>query len=446
MYISELQVHNFGPIKKQHIALHPEGINLITGDNAAGKTQLLASLYATFFDDEILQYHQAARENGLTLLRIHSDGKTFDLMRRYTSHSSQLMVNHFDDLASASKINREHLFFYFPELERTGYKKYAKSAIRKGILFLKDLEIQGHHILGTCQAKMETDFLMSVAEQRYLDLICFLSEIPPDSIVIGDSILSAFDPEMCRMVLEILTKMKGIQFILAEGNHWKDVFTHEAIHHVPLLPPSGEISPVSYNYHMIPRNSQNTPKSTDTAAEDTIVPISYCLGDVFPYGESRTVELKEIKGNRVCDAIVANAEIYINAYLNSRPKEIGKIFWGVDDKKLITGVKLSYSDIDTIQKRISEALSHAEPLVSPDLYDIKFHPIASADGNVLPDVYIVEADVYPHLNNHLISTSRGEVYIKTPGGKQKLSNLQIQELVLLRASLSGDGTGKTNDF
>lgn len=446
MYISELQVHNFGPIRKLHILLQPEGINLITGDNAAGKTQLLASLYAAFFDDEILQYHETAREEGLTLLQIHSDGKTFDLMRRYTGNSSQLMVNHFDDLALAAKINREHLFFYFPGLERTGYKKYTKSAIRKGILFLKDLGIQGHHILGTCQAKMETDFLMTIGEQRYLDLICFLSEIPPDSIVVADSILADFDRQMGGMVLEILTKIKGIQFILAEGTHQKDLLTHETIHHVPLLPPSDEISPVSYNYRMIPRNRQNAPESRDAAAEDTIIPISYCLGDVFPYGESRTVELKEIKGSRICDAIVANAEIYINAYLNSRPKEIGKIFWGVNDKKLITGVKLSYSDIDTIQKRISEALSHAEPLVSPDLYDIKFNPVASADGNVLPDVYIVEADVYPYLSNHLISTSRGEVYIKTPGGKQKLSNLQIQELVLLRASLSGDGMDKPGDF
>lgn len=446
MYISEIQVHNFGPIQGQRFSLCPEGINLVTGDNAAGKTQLLASLYAAFFDDDnILQHHKNAKAEGLTLLRIHSNGKTFDLMRRYTDSSSQLIVNNFDDLTYASKIDRERLFFYFPNLERAGNKAYTKSAIRKGILFLNDLGIQGHHILGTCQAKMETDFLMTIGEQRYLDLVCFLTEIPADSIVVGDSILSGFDTEMCGMALDILAKMKRIQFILAENNQRRDVLlTHTAIHPIPLPPPSGAVSPVAYNYRAIPRNRRQSPEASGTSAADTVVPISYRLGDIFPYGESRTIELKEIKGRRVCDAIVANAEIYINAYLNSTPKEIGKIFWGVNDQKRITGVPLSYSDTDTIQKRISEALSHAEPMVSPDLYDIKFNPIASADGNVLPDVYIVEVDVYPHQCSRLISTSKGEIYLKTPGGRQKLTNLQIQEQILLRASLSGDG--RSTDF
>ena len=38
----------------------------------------------------------------------------------------------------------------------------------------------------------------------------------------------------------------------------------------------------------------------------------------FPYEECEFIELKEIKGSNPCSSIIANAEIYINAYLNSK--------------------------------------------------------------------------------------------------------------------------------
>lgn len=138
------------------------------------------------------------------------------------------------------------------------------------------------------------------------------------------------------------------------------------------------------------------------------------------YGENPAIELKEIKGNRPCNSIIANAEIYVNAYLNSSLQETGKIFWGVASDRTITGVRLSYDEIDTIQRKISEVLSQAEPYVSPDLYNIKFNKIATASGAVQPDTYIVEVDVFPYPGDWLYATSKGEVFIKTPGGKRKL--------------------------
>ena len=138
--------------------------------------------------------------------------------------------------------------------------------------------------------------------------------------------------------------------------------------------------------------------------------------------------MKEIKGKNPCDSIIDTAEIYINAYLNSKLKKVGKIFWGIDDKKKICGVRLTYDNIDTIQKRISEATSHAHPMIDPELYTIEFHKTMTEEGTLAEDIYIVEIDVYPHEPKYLYSTSKNEVYVKTAGGKQKLDSFDLQTL------------------
>ncbi|MDD2954914.1 MAG: ATP-binding protein [Oscillospiraceae bacterium] len=134
-----------------------------------------------------------------------------------------------------------------------------------------------------------------------------------------------------------------------------------------------------------------------------------------------------------CASIVANAEIYINAYLNSSLTATGRIFWGVDDNRVVKGVLLPPQDRDTVQKRVAESLSAAEPYISPDLYFIRFHQVFTEGGSAVEDTFIVEIGVVPYRSSRLFATSKGEVYIKTAGGKEKLSPLQIQEQILLRA-------------
>lgn len=208
------------------------------------------------------------------------------------------MLKSFDDIKKLSKINRENLFFYFPDLERTKHQKYTRSDIQNAQRFLWNLGLKEHHILGSCLAKAEINVVMSFSEQRYLDFVCLLAKIPADSILIADSILAGMD---------------------------ETIFAQQNINALYLLPPSRQMSPVSYNYQMIWRNMSGT-AAADTG--DSIEPVLYRTGDLFPYGENPAIELKEIKGNRPCNSIIANAEIYVNAYLNSSLQETGKIFWG----------------------------------------------------------------------------------------------------------------------
>lgn len=407
MFIKEIRLENFGPIEHQRFPLCNDKVNVIFGDNAMGKTQLLVAVYSVFFGSKLLQYHQNSKREGYTHLQVHSADENIALIQHHTSQSSHILLKSFDDIKKLSKINCENLFFYFPDLERTRHQKYTRSDIQNAQRFLWNLGLKEHHILGSCLAKAEINVVMSSSEQRYLDFVCLLAKIPAGSILIADSILAGMD---------------------------ETIFAQQNINALYLLPPSRQMSPVSYNYQMIWRNMSGT-AAADTG--DSIEPVLYRTGDLFPYGENPAIELKEIKGNRPCNSIIANAEIYVNAYLNSSLRETGKIFWGVANDRIITGVRLSYEEIDTIQRKISEVLSQAEPYVSPDLYNIKFNKIATASGEIQPDTYIVEVDVFPYSGDWLYATSKGEVFIKTPGGKRKLSNLEIQEQILLRRSRLG---------
>lgn len=296
MFIKEIRLENFGPIEHQRFPLCDNKINVIFGDNAMGKTQLLAAVYSVFFGSKLLQYHQNSEREGYTRLQLHSADENIALIQHHTSQSSHILLKSFDDIKKLSKINCENLFFYFPDLERTKHQKYTRSDIQNAQRFLWNLGLKEHHILGSCLAKAEINVVMSSSEQRYLDFVCLLSKIPAGSILIADSILAGMD---------------------------ETIFAQQNINALYLLPPSRQMSPVSYNYQMIWRNMSGT-AAADTG--DSIEPVLYRTGDLFPYGENPAIELKEIKGNRPCNSIIANAEIYVNAYLNSSLQETGKIF------------------------------------------------------------------------------------------------------------------------
>lgn len=54
MFIKEIRLENFGPIEHQRFPLSDNKINVIFGDNAMGKTQLLAAVYSVFFGSKLL--------------------------------------------------------------------------------------------------------------------------------------------------------------------------------------------------------------------------------------------------------------------------------------------------------------------------------------------------------------------------------------------------------
>ena len=75
-----------------------------------------------------------------------------------------------------------------------------------------------------------------------------------------------------------------------------------------------------------------------------------------------------------------------------------------------------------------------EENVSSDCVEVIFQNIAD-ESKIIEELYVVEVVVKSWTNDILFSTSKGEVYIKTEGGKKKLDAYGIQEE--LRGRLNG---------
>ena len=69
-----------------------------------------------------------------------------------------------------------------------------------------------------------------------------------------------------------------------------------------------------------------------------------------------------------------------------------------------------------------------------DCVEVIFQNIAD-ESKIIEELYVVEVVVKSWTNDILFSTSKGEVYIKTEGGKKKLDAYGIQEE--LRGRLNG---------
>lgn len=168
---------------------------------------------------------------------------------------------------------------------------------------------------------------------------------------------------------------------------------------------------------------------------DTKPIVKYHLNDLVNEEENRNVEFKEIKGNNPCESIISNAEIYIIAYLNSWETGYGIIKWGISDEGRIKGVTLLKEDRDNIRKKLTERISQVKPYISQDLLHISFAEIIDDSGDIIPEVYIVEIAIESIKKEELFSTSKGEVYIKTEGGKIKLNSYEIQHELRRRMGL-----------
>ena len=83
------------------------------------------------------------------------------------------------------------------------------------------------------------------------------------------------------------------------------------------------------------------------------------------------------------------------------------------------GVKLSKDDQDVISRKIAERVGQMKPYVSSDCVEVIFQNIAD-ESKIIEELYVVEVVVKSWTNDILFSTSKGEVYIKTEGGKKKI--------------------------
>ena len=158
--------------------------------------------------------------------------------------------------------------------------------------------------------------------------------------------------------------------------------------------------------------------------------IRFVLDQPVPFEETRFYEFKEIKGGKPADSITNIADKYAVAFLNL---EGGRIFWGIRDSDRITvGVPLDERQRDEVRRKVSEKLWGIRPPISDQDWAFEFHQVYELQGNPIEDLWVVELVISPQQEKEVFYTNSGELFVKTPGGKQKLLGPQVTEFILGR--------------
>ena len=155
--------------------------------------------------------------------------------------------------------------------------------------------------------------------------------------------------------------------------------------------------------------------------------IRFTQAQPIPFEETRLYEFKEVRGRNPAGSIVNTADEYAIAFLNS---EGGRIFWGVRDSDRITvGVTLDEPQRDEIRRKVSEKLGSIDPPISVEDWHLEFHNIYDLQGETVEDLWVIELLVLPPQERDIFYTNSGELFVKTPGGKQKLLGPQVTEFI-----------------
>lgn len=144
-------------------------------------------------------------------------------------------------------------------------------------------------------------------------------------------------------------------------------------------------------------------------------------------------EFKEVKGKNPKDAIKNTADEYAVAFLNS---EGGSIYWGVrNTDRIVTGVSLEYEERDEVRRVVNEKLDQIQPAIAPTLFKIPFHPVLDTNSSEpINNLYVVELAVPKANTKDLYFTGGNEAFVKTDGGKKKLTGPQLTAEVVKRMS------------
>lgn len=430
MFIESVNISELGYIQNLKIQFSNSKINILQGENACGKTTTLAILYSMLQDKEILQYKCEGSKAQIDL-KIVEDNSAILLKKCYRNGRSELLLDSFEEMKKLLSFRRDRVYLFSGEFIGNKYK-LDSNQINNAVKLLNRLSIDDEYSLSTKNSK-DYNF-MSGGIQAYYWILDLLYHVPRESVFMMDEPFAKLDLHITEKLLKIMEKMDNIQFILTV-NLWKDVNKDynkiflEAKHEYPQKYKGPEFS-----YRRI-FNDDIKLLSIHLKDEERNLNgkpiIKYELNKEIDEVENRNVEFKEIKGNNPCNSIIDNAEIYINAFLNSRVSGIGSIKWGISDEGIVKGVKLNKKDKDVINRMISERICQMKPYVSTEGIHISFEEIVYGN-EILNDLYIVEVSAESTNSNILFSTSKNEIYIKTDGGKRKLNSFEIQQELRIR--------------
>jgi hypothetical protein len=111
------------------------------------------------------------------------------------------------------------------------------------------------------------------------------------------------------------------------------------------------------------------------------------------------------------------------------------------------GVKLNFKQRDELRRVVSEKLAQIQPSITPRAYRIEFHEIFETEesNNPVTDLFVIEIVVPRVFSNNLYFTGSSLAFVKTDGGKKKLSGAQLNDEILRRLKESELQNAKSDE-
>jgi len=451
MYFDTLNIRNFGPFRDFNISFSPVGINLITGLNGTGKTQLIGAIVFSLVGGDAVDFRPTGQMPSEVVLAIREDPNSEIITCRLDEKDPvikdpKMLV---DRRVSRSPSDSEgkdlsgHLLEMLtspeiPSLLLT-LENRDDPLLQQELDSLSDLKWRDQETQRAWgelwRSYKRSGFSTRVLSEGQRNVLRFAQEfvkrqnMDRSIPLLIDHASPLFDQIGLKLIGDLLENIgrRDQVIILASPNGISNIIQESVRTHRELEPPSPRfLASLSYNYY---------PRPVRQVLEGT-VGARFVLGQRMRIEENRYYEFKEVKGTNPVRAIGAVVDQYAVAFLNVGDHGIGRIYWGVrDTDRIVVGVKLSFGERDEIRRLVTEKLHQIQPPVAPSAYEVKIHPVHDS-GGVVPDLFIVEVKIPSSPSDILYGTGKDEVYVKTDAGKKRLTPLEIQKETLRRHTRS----------
>ena len=170
------------------------------------------------------------------------------------------------------------------------------------------------------------------------------------------------------------------------------------------------------------------PAKKEVKEESPWLNINYVQGEELKIYEDRNNEFKDTKSFDISVAC-SIISVYVSAFLNT---EGGKLYYGISDNAIVTGLKLSRKVRDMFTQSLDGILNKFRPPISPLYYSVKYCPVYDYNRNLIHDLYIIEIEVKKGDANKIYFTHKEEAYVKRDSSVSQLKGPGLLEFSQLK--------------